>query len=467
MKHLLGILTIIFCSGIFVASFINIPFWLIYSLAVLFFILSFLFLGHRESFFIFIFCLAFCIGACLIKNSQKLSSCHITKHIFYKSNSPYTIKGIITDEPRIKNKNTCFIFRSEEIQAGKLNRSCCGNILVYLKGGKNLQYGEELILKGNLHWPFSKSYRSYLRNKGIFFVMRVAGQANIVRLNKNKGFALKRLAFWLKQKIEGVISKYLSPIPASILEAMVLGEKRNIPAPVYNSMVKTGTVHILVVSGFNAGIVSFCVLLFLKLIRVSRKVRFCITIFFLIVYCFMTGSSNPVIRATIMTIVFILAYLIKREPDIYNSLSLAALFILVVSPRQLFDIGFQLSFVSVISIVYFYAKLKQLLHIEVIKNNFIKFILEGCLVSISAWLGTMGFIVYYFKIFSPITVIANLFIVPLAALITLCGFSLILIAVVFPAIAPFFASTAELAVAVLLKLNFFLVKLPFACFRLP
>jgi predicted membrane metal-binding protein len=107
------------------------------------------------------------------------------------------------------------------------------------------------------------------------------------------------------------------------------------------------------------------------------------------------------------------------------------------------------------------------LRIEALKIRLLKFLLEGCLVSFSAWLGTMGFIAYYFKIFSPVAVFANIFIVPLAALITLSGISLIAVSLILPGLAPFFASTTELEVFALLKVNEFLVNLPFAYLRFP
>jgi competence protein ComEC len=222
-----------------------------------------------------------------------------------------------------------------------------------------------------------------------------------------------------------------------------------------------------VVSGFNVGIVALIIALFLKLIRLPRRLRIYIGIICLLLYCLVTGASTPVMRATIMAIVFMLAYLVKREPDIYNSLAIAAALILTANPNQLFDVGFQLSFASVISIVYLYPKLKSLLRIESLKIKPLRSLLEACLVSFSAWLGTLGFIAYYFKIFSPVTVLANLLIVPQATLITLCGFSLIFAGLIFPAFAPAFASTSELAVIILLKINLLLLKLPTAYLRLP
>ena len=217
------------------------------------------------------------------------------------------------------------------------------------------------------------------------------------------------------------------------------------------------------VSGFNVGIVIFIIILLLRILRIPKAARLIITLMIIPIYCFMTGAATPVIRASIMAAVFMMALLIRREPDIYNSLSIAAVFILAFNPLQLFDIGFQLSFISVISIVYLYTKIRLLLRVDYLKNKPLRFLAESCLVSFAAWIGTLGFIAYYFRFISPVTVLANIIIVPLATLITLCGFALIML----PQLAQFFAPACELAVFLLLKANSFLVKLPAAYFHLP
>ena len=472
MKRPLIAFAFTFSLGIFIASKIKISLLSLYSLLVIFLIFSFLSFKKRLVFDIFVSCLVFTLGAALLTNSQTLPQCHISKFIFYKTEEPYIVKGFIDSKPILKNNKLSFIFRTQALQLGNLNHTCKGNILVYLKAKENLYYGEELILRGNIYRPFKgkdvrrQSYRDYLYNQDIWFIMNLKTKADVVKLNKNRGLILKRFALWLNIKMEDIIFKHVSRLPASILDAMILGERRNIPAFINNSMIKSGTVHILLVSGFNVGIVAFITILFLKLLRFSRRVRFAIAIPSLVVYCLMTGASTPVVRATVMAVFFMFGFLVKREPDIYNSLSVAWLSILGLNPRQLFDIGFQLSFVSVISIVYLYPKIRAFLRIEILKIKYLRFIIDSCLVSFSAWLGTMGLIAYYFKIFSPITVLANIFIVPLATLITLCGFSLILISLIFSPLAPFFASTSELVVLLLLKINNLLIKLPAAFFYL-
>ena len=148
----------------------------------------------------------------------------------------------------------------------------------------------------------------------------------------------------------------------------------------------------------------------------------------------------------------------------YNSLASAALFILIINPRQLFDIGFQLSFSSVLAIVYLYPKLKSFLRIDNYKIKILKFIAEGCLVSFSAWLGTIGIIAYNFRIVAPVTVLANILIVPLATIITLCGFTLVLCGLLCPFLAGSFSSTTAMLITLLLNINAAVIKIPFAYF---
>jgi competence protein ComEC len=247
---------------------------------------------------------------------------------------------------------------------------------------------------------------------------------------------------------------------------MILGERKDIPPNIYRAMIKSGTVHILVVSGFNVGIVYFTALLFLKVLRLKRRMIICLSMPLLVFYCLLTGGSNPVLRATVMAIVFLPAYLVKREPDIYNSCAIAGLFILIRQPRQLFDIGFQLSFASVISIVCLYPKMKLFFRSDNLKIRWLRYLVNSTLVCFSAWLGTMGLVAYYFRIFSPLTVLANLLVVPLATLITLSGFSLLATGCLCPPLATLLARSSEFLVILLVKIQTLLLKIPYAYFYL-
>lgn len=463
MKKPLAGIAIVFCLGIFFARQISMPFFWVYSFSAVFLITGFIFFKKRMCFNFVLPGLIFCLGILAFQNSRILPRCHISRFVYYKDNTLYKIKGVIDSQPAFKNGRGSFLFKAQEMESGVFKQNCCGNIIAYVKGKGDFKYGEALMLSGTLS---RLRKQSYFYSQGILAAMRADSIRRIIRLNYHPGFSLKKFALQLKEKLEKIILCHTSKITAGVLEAMLLGDKKYVPPLLYQAMMKSGTVHILVVSGFNVGIVAFIVGLFLKLLRMPRRLRFCLAIACLILYCLLTGASTPVVRATVMGIFFIFGFLLKREPDICNSCALAAIFILAANPRQLFDIGFQLSFASVLSIIYLYPRLRALLSIGHIKIKYLRFMLDGCLVSLSAWLGTMGFIAYYFKIFSPITVVANIFIVPLAALITLCGFSLVFTALIFPALAPLFSPANELLVILLLKIDAFLIKVPGACFYL-
>lgn len=134
---------------------------------------------------------------------------------------------------------------------------------------------------------------------------------------------------------------------------------------------RTGTTHIIAISGFNIGIVAVFSLFTIRLLlRCSEyiQLRYNMTsistlfaILIVILYTFIAGSGISVVRASIMVVLFMIAILINRERDLYNTLALAAFVILVASPHSLFDISFQLSFVAVASLLFLTPRLTALL----------------------------------------------------------------------------------------------------------
>ncbi len=471
MKRPLVSLSILYALGISFSRKITGSFPALYAISFLLLILCLVSIKKQRLFNIFLSLFVFLLGATALKNFQTLSTSHVSKFIHSKDNL-YVIKGCIANQPFSDSHKTSFVLRTEAIKSGDASYSCEGNILVQLRGCKGFFYGEELILRGPLRRPYAgfnasgRSYRDYLYHQDIRLIMRVKTEADLIRLHKTRGFILKRFAFWLKDRMEKVFFRHTTSLTQGILGAVILGEKRRVPRFVHYAMMKSGTLHVLVVSGHNVGIVGFMILFLLKLMGLARRSRFCIAILSLVVYCFMTGASTPVVRSTTMAFIMLLGAILKRELDIRNSLALAFLLILLFNPRQLFDVGFQLSFVCVASLIYLYPKLNSLFKIKLIRGRCFQFLIDGFSASLSCWLATIGFIAYYFRIFSPVTVLANLVIVPLAALMTLCGFSLIGIGGMCPALAPSFAHTCDFLVLAMVRLNAFLVNLPLAFFYL-
>ncbi|MDO9573023.1 MAG: ComEC/Rec2 family competence protein [Candidatus Omnitrophota bacterium] len=471
MKRLLAVLTVFYCLGIILVSLIWVNVWLIFGLWLAVFIATCFSLRKQYQFLILVFLLATLLGGYSVKNSYILDACNISKFVQYKDRNVYNLSGFVDSLPEVTQTGTVFIFRAQELQSHNLKWRCCGKVLVNLDFPQAINYGDKLILIGNLSRPAGfgnnrHTYREYLMRQGIYLTMHIKSSLQIILQERNMGVKLIGFSFWLRERMEKIISRYLPDLPSGILSAMVLGQRRGVPWLVNNAFVKSGTVHILVVSGFNVGIIAFIINLLLKIMRIPRDVRIILAVICLLIYCMVTGATNPVVRATVMGIIFLLARIFKRQPDMYNSLACAVLFILIINPRQLFDIGFQLSFASVLAIVYFYPKLKTFLRIRNYRNKVLRFIAEGLAVSLSAWLGTMGIIAYNFRIISPVTVLANMLIVPLATLITLSGFTLVLSGVFFPALAHFSSITISMLITLLLNINAIAIKIPFAYFYL-
>jgi competence protein ComEC len=467
MNKYLPLFTAVFISGIIFTSRLRISFEVFFISGILILLAGIIAGGRARAFLYLTYLTAFILGALLMKISYILPADHIARLLAYGKQNICSVEGYIVNQPSIKNGRTTFFFSARQMQQDKYRYKCSGRILVTLDFTADLNYGEGLLLTGSLRrlkqYARPRSgYAEYLSRQSVYLSLKVNSSLGLSRLKINRGFWLKVFSLRLREFLEGKIARYSAPLPAAVISAMVLGEKKGLPQLVNRVMTNSGTVHILVVSGFNVGVVAFLSDLIFKIARLKRRKRIILVTVSILLYCLVTGAAIPVVRATVMAVMLLFAYYLEREPQIYNALSLAAIFILSLNPRQLFDIGFQLSFASVWAIAWGYPKLKTLFRVQSIKPGLCGFLLEGFLVSLSAWLGTAGIIAYNFRIFSPISVFLNILIVPLATLITLAGFSIVLAGVFCPGAASLFASSADFLVTILLRLNLAAVKIPFS-----
>ena len=168
-----------------------------------------------------------------------------------------------------------------------------------------------------------------------------------------------------------------------------------------------------------------------------------------LIYAFIAGMGITVMRAALMAFIFLLALLSGKQNHHYNTLAIAALIILVISPEALFDISFQLSFMAVLSIIYIVPKFSEL---PVNKISFlpswipaiIRYLYITIIICIAATIGTLPLIMYYFQSISSVTIIANLIAVPLSGTLTLAlSMFFILCAFFSPMFAGFFVKLAS------------------------
>ena len=343
------------------------------------------------------------------------------------------------------------------------------------KPSQSYHYGDRLLLKGKLYRPYNFGefdYKKYLATQRIHCLF--SGRGKDVQVLSERRNLLFSPLFYLRGALSGTIDRNLSSREASLLKAILLGERFNISPQLKELFINTGTIHILSISGLHIGIIATIFLLFFKFLRLPYKAYYLLTIVFIVLYAFLTGARVPVIRATILTVIILAARLLNRPCSIYNSLGFAAFLILAAQPLYLFDPGFQLSFLCVFFIIYLTPKIERVLArlCEVsprtsrptLSRRVKRFIIASFSASLAVWLGIFPLISYYFKNFVPITVLANLTIVPLLFVIVANGFLLILSAAI-PILSIIFGAMESFFLAILIKSASFFSGLPFSHFH--
>jgi competence protein ComEC len=495
----LPLFAVCFVLGICLVRLWHIPFFILFLGTSILVGLGFLSARRKTSDYLLLILGVF-LGSLFLKNSYILPEQHIAQFTGSKS-IEVRLKGTVSDYPTTGQNYTTFTLAAEEL--GYMNKlyHVVGRVKVKIFRRENIHYGHRLSLQGRLFKPYAGrdrgfAYRSYLNNQCIYSMLSVSKKAAIGYLGSARMNPLKSAAYKIRNKAKEILFKNMPFTQAAVFSAMVLGDRSRILPYLGRLFIQTGSAHILAVSGLHVAIVGFLWEIILKALRFKRRSRYTMIMCILIFYCILTGARPSVIRATVMTIVFLGGFLLRRITKISHSLALAALIILFFNPRQLFNVGFQLSFTSVISIVYLSPLIRNLCmiaakcifkadihksspdkrrfilkniceHLRAICDNpgpkkVCKLLIGVFSVSLAAWIGVFPLIIYYFKIFVPVTVLANIVVVPYVSLVIALGFMLLIAGGLFPSAAGIFAAPANLSIVVLIKIIQFFNKLPFA-----
>jgi competence protein ComEC len=395
-----------------------------------------------------LFAAAFFLGALHIASFQIVSVDHVSRFISSEKKKVVLV-GVIASVPRVLKNQTTFLLKVDRLR-GYLWARC------FAPG--DFFRGDRWLLEGVLSRPSGALGRA-MEAQGASAILSVPKSGRLRRFSRERAFFSKITPEAMARKVGVLFSRYMEPLPAGLYRAMILGEKRSVPKEIKQMMIRTGTWHIMVVSGSHTAFLAGILLVVFKIFCVPRRVRFILTFLLLVFYCFMTGASSPVARATVMTTIFLLSFIIERNPVLFHSLALSALVILLFDPGQLFDAGFQLSFLSVLSIVFIsprlmpHGLLKKISHWSLLAKYPVFFLVHCFVVSLSAWAGTAPLLFLIFGTFSPVAVLANTAVAPIAILVTASGFAFVPVALTIPPAAPFFGQAASFFMELLLKVN--------------
>ncbi|HEY3973965.1 MAG TPA: ComEC/Rec2 family competence protein [Candidatus Sulfotelmatobacter sp.] len=220
-------------------------------------------------------------------------------------------------------------------------------VMPILHYGDRIRFSTELKLPHNFRNPGAFDYQHYLADRGIA-ALSSAKMENVERL---PGFAGSRVAAWRSRLHRGVVDKVQelwAPREAALIDAMVIGEEAFIDRDTRVDFQRSGTYHVLVVSGMNVSILAFVVFWTLRQLRVAEIPATLLTILFCVAYAFVTEVGAPVWRATLMCAIYLGTRLLYRDRAMVNALGAAALGLLIFDPRQLFTASFQMTFLCVL-----------------------------------------------------------------------------------------------------------------------
>jgi competence protein ComEC len=213
--------------------------------------------------------------------------------------------------------------------------------------GDRIRFTAKLKLPRNFRNPGAFDYESYLADRGI----AALGSTKIENTELLPGFAGTRIASWRNRLHRGVVAKVHElwpPREAALIDAMVIGEEAFIDRDTRADFQRSGTYHVLVVSGMNVSILAFVVFWTLRRLRLGDIPATLLTVALCVAYAFVTGVGAPVWRATLMCAIYLGTRLLYRGRAMVNALGAAALALLVIDPRQLFAASFQMTFVCVL-----------------------------------------------------------------------------------------------------------------------
>ena len=338
---------------------------------------------------------------------------------------PAIYKGIVENVPEVRGKT----FRAEvrvdvqRLSNGNWKRIDRTILLSWMPDSlsKPLACGDSVCFYAKVSYPFSEKeltrfdYGDYLLRKSISGTA-LAYAGNWRCTGKPRSLSVSQLAKVCQQQVVDVYRSWgFDQDVQAVVSALTIGEKTDLTPELKAMYSAAGVSHVLALSGLHVGILS-CILLWLfyplTYLKHGRKILAFLVVCLLWFFAFISGLSSSVVRAVVMYSLYTFASFCSEERfSGMHSLVLAAFLMLIYNPFFLFDISFQLSFTAVFSILAFYPLFSRWL---CIKNCVLRYVWNTLSLSVSAQLGTLPFILYYFGSFPTYFLLANLVVVILA-----------------------------------------------------
>jgi competence protein ComEC len=234
----------------------------------------------------------------------------------------------------------------------------------------------------------------------------------------DQGFLIN-LAKTIKENLEKRIDLYFPSPQGELLKGILLGVKEDLPKDFNQALIATGTIHIVVVSGYNISLIGGFFLSLASLI--GRKKASVLSLLAIIIYAALVGNSPPTLRAALIGIIGFSAVILGRQYQALIALLIAALVMLAFDPLSIFDISSQLTFMSTLGVIIFTKALEKGF------SRLPKLVNEPLATTLAAQLLVIPIIFYYFGTFSISSPLVNLLVLWMIPLVTIIGFLFLIV----------------------------------------
>lgn len=354
-----------------------------------------------------------------------------------------TICGVVETDPvwqgDSRARHIVFTLRAEKLLIKEKEADVSGHVRVSIYSfTKKPEAGDRIVVGGKFSKlvhngnPEGFDYAGLLGSLGVYSAMTSNESDQYLKAGTEKGVvtAVRRYLFRARSKAAGVIDRALKGLPRDIISAITLGPKDSLSPEVNDIFAKTGTAHILAVSGLHVSFVAVILMCAARLVRVPRRLSYLIVIPAICAYAVFTGEQASAVRSALMASFALTALAIERKNDMLNALLLSALCITFFVPGQLFQAGFIMSYMAVLAMIYLVPVVEAYIgksgaeKREDLKAKVKKYFSGAVSVSLAAWVGMLPIVAAYFSMLTPSVIMANLIAVPLSFLLIALGFLL-------------------------------------------
>ena len=332
------------------------------------------------------------------------------------------------NEPPVQKEKTCkaegYV---ESVVAGEFILPVQGNILLYFAKDSlaaTLRYGDKILINKSLQPikntgnPGAFNYRRYAAFQQVYHTVYLHKNDFVVLHEKNVQPFMK-LIYTSRDRINAVLQNFLSKDKSiiGIAEALMIGYKEDLDKDLVQAYSNTGVVHIIAISGLHLGLIYFMLSWIfnrLPLLKRNATVKVILILGCLWFFAILTGGSASVLRSAVMFSCILIGSTYFKQTSIYNSLASSAFILLCFDPYFLWDVGFQLSYMAVIGIVWLQQPIFHLLYM---KNKWLNKIWSMASVTIAAQIAAFPICIYYFHQFPNLFLVTNMIVVPLSTVI--------------------------------------------------